>query len=350
MRTVWVNGLRHAVLSADDPLFRCRVPVASGSGHRSGSCSSVSTVTSSSSGSAHNSDLEHCLIKLQLVITSDKNQTKSNTPTSSRHRRSSSRFRQDIEPCCEGQQDSEESISVGAASVVGDNRRPYVPYVVPSSSEEERDQDPVEDHTWLAADVESHLRSLQLNPLSERVLQWLDLVGKSVGVVDCGGPAGSMASCGKKEGKGRFTSRYVATPASRPKSVVPANRRYSSHHRRIADVSTATLQTNLGASPVDIPHQDPLRVTAAEVKNVRVFKDLPAMTDVAARCASPVNEERSFQPSGPSADSATPSSPPPVNSGGSRPQLHIFMPSLLGDRPILRHQDTPDSVSECSDA
>lgn len=348
VRTVWVNGLRHAVLSADDPLFRCRGPVVSSSGRRSGSCSSVSTVTSSSSGSAHSCDLEHCLIKLQLVIPSDKSQTKSNTPTSSRHRRSSCRFRQDIGPCCEGHQDSEESISVGAASVVGDHRRPYVPYVIPSSSEEERDQDPV-DHTWLACDVESHLPSQQLNPLSERVLQWLDLVGRSVGVVDCGGPAATVSRCGKKEGKERLTSRYVATPASRPMSEVPANRRYSSQHRRIAGVSTATLQSNLEASPVDSRlQQGPLRVTAAELKTVRVFEDLPAMTDVAARRASPVNEECSFQHT--RADSATPSSPPPVKSGASRPQLHIFMPSLLRDRPILRHQDTADSVSDCSDA
>jgi hypothetical protein len=351
VRTVWVNGLRHAVLSADDPLFRCRGPVVSSSGRRSGSCSSVSTVTSSSSGSAHSCDLEHCLIKLQLVISSDKSQTKANTPTSSRHRRSSCRFRQDFGPCCEGHQDSEESISGGAASVVGDHRRPYVPYVIPSSSEEERDQDPVEDHTWLASDIESYLPSLQLNPLSKRVLQWLDLVGRSVGVVDCGGPAATVSRCGKKEGKERLTSRYVATPASRPTSEVPANRRYSSQHCRIASMPTATLQTNLEASPVDSRlQQDPLRVTAAELKRVRVFQDLPATTDVAARRASPVNEECSFQSSDPRADSTTPSPPPPVKSGASRPQLHIFMPSLLRDRPILRHQDTADSVSDCSDA
>ena len=353
VRTVWVNGLRHAVLSADDPLFRCRGPVVSSSGRRSGSCSSVSTLTSSSSGSAHSCDLEHCLIKLQLVISSDKSQTKSNTPTSSRHRRSSCRFRQDIGPCCEGHRDNEEGISVAAASVVGDHRRPYVPYVIPSSSEEERDQDPVEDHTWLASDVESHLPSLQLNPLSERVLQWLDLVGRSVGVVDCGGPAAAVSRCGKKEGKERLTSRYVVTPTSRPTSEVPAIRRYSSQHRRIAGVSTATLQTNLEASPVDSRlQQDPLLVTAAELKTVRVFEDLPAMTDVTARRSSPVNEECSFQPSDPRANSATPSPspPPPVKSGDNRPQLHIFMPSFLRDRPILHHQDTANSVSDCSDA
>lgn len=346
VRTVWVNGLRHAVLSAEDPLFRCRDPVVSSSSRRSGSCSSVSTVTSSSSGSAHSCDLEHCLIKLQLVISSDKSQTKSNTPTSSRHRRSSCRFRQDIEPCCEGHQDSEESVSVGAASVVGDHRRPYVPYVIPSSSEEERDQDPVEDHTWLASDVESHLPSLQLNPLSERVLQWLDLVGRSVGVVDCGGPAASMSRCGKRGGKERLTSRHVATPASRPTSEVPANIRYSSQHRRIADVPAAILQTNLEASPVDSRlQQHPLRVTAVEVKTVRVLED-PVMTGVAARCAS---EQCFFQPSDPRENSVAPSPTPPVKSGASRPQLHIFMPSLR-DLPIVRHQDTTDSVSGCSDA
>ena len=60
---------------------------------RSGSSSSVSAVTPSSSGSAHSYDLEHCPIKLQLVISSDKSQTKSNTPMSSSHRRWSCRLR-----------------------------------------------------------------------------------------------------------------------------------------------------------------------------------------------------------------------------------------------------------------
>jgi hypothetical protein len=34
--------------------------------------------------------------------------------------------------------------------------------------------------------------------------------------------------------------------------------------------------------------------------------------------------------------------------GVSRPQLHIFMPTLRGDRPTIRHQDAADDVSECS--
>jgi hypothetical protein len=343
VRTVWVNGLRHAVLSADDPLFQCRSPVVSNSGRRSGSCSSVSTATSSSCGSAHSCDLEHCLIKLQLVITSNKSQDKSNTLTASSRRRSSCRSRQDIGPCCELHRDSEESISVGAASLVGDYRRPYLPYVVPSSSEEEREQEPVEDDTWLVPDVESRLPSLQLNPLSERVLQWLDLVGKSVGVVDGSGPPASMPR-GKRNGKERPTSRYVATPATRPMSEVPASRRYSSQRHRNADVPTAILQMNSEASPVDSRLQEgPLRVTAGGLKTVRVCQDLSAVTDG----APPVNEDFSFQSSDPSANLATPSPSPPVKSGAGRPQLHIFMPTFLRDRPVLRHQDTADSVSEC---
>lgn len=336
VRTVWVDGLRHAVLSADDPLFQCRSPVAPSSGRRCCSRSSVSTVTSSSSGSAHSCDLEQCLVKLQLVITSNKSPTKSNTPTSS-----SCRSRQDIGHYCEEHQESEGSISVGAASVVGDYRRPYLPYVVPSSSEDEREQEPVEDDTWLVRDVESRLPRLQLNPLSERVLQWLDLVGRSVGVVDGSAPVASVSRCGKRNGKERATSRYAATAVSRPTSEVPASRRFSSKRQRNAD---AALQANSEASPLDIClWQDAVQVTAAEPNTVRVLEDLPAGTDGTVRCASPVKGDFSFQSSDLSVDSAA-----SVKCGVSRPQLHIFLPCLPRDRPVHRHHDTADSGSECA--
>lgn len=363
--TVWVNGLRHAILSADDPLFQCRSPAISRSGGRPGSCSSVSTFTSSSSGSAHNcDDLEHCLVKLQLVLTSNQSSTKSNTIVLSSHRSSSSRSHQDIEPCCGEHHDGEENNSVDAASVVGHCRRPCLPYVFQSSSEEEREQEPVENDPWLFSDVESLLPNLQLNPLSERVLQWLDLVGKTAGVVDGSEYTASMSHFGKRNSKGRPTSRHFSTPTPPLSSEVETERRYASRRtlqRQRNDVSgkvsTVTPHTDketaLSSTSLE---EDPLHIRARGLKTVRrkrqAFKDVRAVIDETVECVSVVKEDVCFQPSDPSqtsqqphsADSAVsqhPVSPPP-----SRPQLHIFMPTLLKGRRTLRHQDAADDVSE----
>jgi hypothetical protein len=366
VRTVWVNGLRHAILSADDPLFQCRSPTVSNSAGRPGSCSSVGTFTSSSSGSAHNCDLEPCLIKLQLVLTSNTSPT-NNTPASSSHRSSSCRSHQDIEPGCVESQDSEENNSVGAASMVGDYRRPRLPYVLRSSSEEEREQESVEDDPCLFSDADCLLPNLQLNPLSERVLQWLDLVGKTSGIADGSEHIAPVPRCDKGNRKERPSSRYVSTSAPRPSSEVPVDRRYSSkrtsQRQRNVDMSTVTLKTDLETLPINTSLQvDPLHVTVEGLKTVRrkrqTFEDVRAVIDETVRCASPVRDDVCLQPSDPSrtfqqlppAESVTvpPSLSPPVKSGATRPQLHIFMPTLRRDRPTLRHQDAADNVSECS--
>jgi len=380
VRTVWVNGLRHAILSADDPLFQCRSPVISNSGGRPSSCNSVSTFTSSSSGSTNNCednascDLENCLVKLQLIFNSNKSPTKPSTSAPSTNRSASSRFCQDVAPCSEGLQDSKENISVAAASMVGHYRRPYLPYFFPSSSEEEREREAVEEDPSFLSDVESLLPDLQLNSLSERVLQWLDLVGKSAGVVDGSEKTAPVPRCGKRNGRGRHSSRYLSTPIPPSLSEVTTGRRYASKRtlqpqRNVdmgGEVTTVTLQPGLETAPVNTSFpDDPLHVTARGLKTVQrkreAFDDVRAVINETVRCASPVKADVCFQSSDPSrtpqqpdlTHSATPSPPlspltvVPVKSDDSRPQLHIFMPTLQRDRPSLRYQDADDDVSDC---
>lgn len=70
IRTVWVDGFRHAILTHDDPQFlklcaKRRRP------HSSASCVK-STIKRNVSALSHHDDLGDCLRKLNLVITSDK--------------------------------------------------------------------------------------------------------------------------------------------------------------------------------------------------------------------------------------------------------------------------------------
>jgi hypothetical protein len=364
VRTVWVNGLRHAILSADDPLFQCRSPTVSKSTGRLGSCSSVATFTSSSSGSDQSCDLQPCLVNLQLVLISNKGQT-NNASASPSYRSSSCLPHQDNEPGCVESQDSEENNSVGAASVVVEYRRPQPPYAFPSSSEEEREQESLEDDPCLFSDVEPLRPNVQLNPLSERVLQWLNLVGKTSDIVDGSENISPVARFGEGARKGGPSQRYVSSSAPPPLTKDPANRRYASkrtlQRQRNIDVSTVTLKAEVQAHPINIPLQeDPLHVKGLKTDRriLQTFEDVRAVINETVRCVSPVGDDVCLQPSDPSstfqqvssADSLTqpPVLSPPIQSGATRPQLHIFMPTLRRDRPTLRHQDAADNVSECS--
>jgi hypothetical protein len=347
VRTVWMNGLHHAILSADDPLFQCRSPTISRSGARPGSCS---TSTSSSSGSAHNcDDLEHCLVKLQLVLTSNQSSAKSNTRALSRQRNSSSRPRQNTEPCYGGH-DGEENSSVVC------RRRPCLSYVLQSSSEEETELGPLQDE--VLSDVEPHLPDLELNPLSERVLQWLDLVGKTAGVAD-----GSVSCFDDSNSKERPTSRYFSTPTP-PLPPEVETRRYLSkrtlQRQRNVDVSgkTPTVTPQNGLEPAlsnTSLEEDPLHVTVRGLKTVRrrrqAFRDVRAVIDETVSCVSAVKEDVCCQPPDLSHTLKQPPSESQVSyitaASTSKPQLHIFMPTLLRDRPCLRHQNAADNASEC---
>jgi hypothetical protein len=354
VRTVWVNGLRHAVLSADDPLFQCRSPTVSKSTGRLGSCSSVATFTSSSSGSDHSSDLQPCLVNLQLVLISNKGQT-NNAPASPSYRSSSCRPHQDNEPGYVGSQDSEENNSVGAASVVGEYLRPQPPYAFPSSSEEEREQESLEDDPCLFSAVESLRPNLQLNPLSERVLQWLNLVGKTSDIVDGGENISPVARFGKGVRKGGPSQRYISSSAPPPPTKDPADTRCASkrtlQRQRNVDMSTVTQKAEVQTHPINIPlHEDPLHVKELKTdRRILQTFDVRAVIDETVRCVSPVRDDVCLQPSYPSSTSQQPPLlSPPIQLGASRPQLHIFMPTIQRDRPTLRHQDATDNVSECS--
>jgi hypothetical protein len=365
VRTVWVNGLRHAILSADDPLYQFRSTTGSKSAGRPSSCSSVGTSMSSSSGSDHSCDLQSCIINLQLVLTSNKGQT-SNASASPSHRSSSCRPHQDDEPRCVESQDSEENNSVGAASLVRAYRRPQPPCGLPSSSEEEREQESLEDEPFLFSDVESLLPNLQPNPLSERVLQWLNLVGKTSDTVDGIKHIAPAPRFGKGTRKGGPSRRYISVSAPPKPTEDPAGTLYASkrtlQRQRNVDMSTVTLKAEVETYPINIPFQeDPLHVTVKGLKTDRrkrqTFQDARAVIDETAGCGSPVRDD-ALEPSyhSPtsqqlsSSDSVTqaPLLSSPVQSGATRLQLHIFMPTLGRDRPTLRHQEAADNVSECS--
>lgn len=364
VRTVWVDGVRHAILSADDPLFQCRSPTISNSATRPGSCSSVGTFMSSPSGSDRSCDLEPCVINLRLVLSSNKSQT-SNTPAATSHRSSSFGSYRDSEPGCVESQDNEENNSLGVASMasmastVAEYRRPHPPYDLPSSSEEEREQESLEDHPCLFSDVETLLPNLQRNPLSERVLQWLDLVGKNSSIVDGGEYISPVPRFGKGTRKGGPSQRYSST--STPPSAGPTDKRTLQRQRNV-DMSTGTPRTELETRPICVCLQeDSLHVSAEGLKTDRkkrqALEDVRAVIDESVRCASPVADDVCLQLSDSSRPSLQlpsdcvsrpPSLPSPVQLGVSRPQLHIFMPTLRGDRPTIRHQDAADDVSECS--
>jgi hypothetical protein len=358
VRTVWVNGLRHAILSADDPLFQCRGRAGLRCGGRSGSCSSVGTYASPSGSARSSGDLEHCLVKLQLVLSSNRSSTKSNTAVLS------SRPHQDTEPCCGKHHAGAENSSVGAASVVGRYRRQCVPYVLQSSSEEETEQDPVEDDPRQFSDAETLFPDLQLNPLSERVLQWLDLVGRTAGIVDGSEHTAFVSRFGKRNNKGRRpTARHFSTPTPPLPSEVETGGKYASRRKSQLQrddvggkVPTVTVHTSLETAVTSTSvEEDTLHVSARELKTFRrkhqAFKDTRAVIDETVRRVSAVTEDVCFHPSDCSrtpeqlsaADSALSHRTAPAP---SRPQLHIFMPSLQSDRPALRHQDAADDVSE----
>ena len=374
VRTVWVNGIRHAILSADDPLFQCRSPgIPRTSGGRPSSCSSIGTFTSSSSGSGHHCedttscDLEHCLIKLQLVLTNNKNASKPGSSRTAYRHRSASSSRQNAEQCCDSGndilQDLEENNSITQTSMVGHYRRPYLPYVFPSSSDEE--QETVEDNGWMFSDVGSFLPDIQLNPLSERVLQWLDLARKSAGITEEERSI-PIPCCEKRISKERPVPRCVSTPVHHPPSAVSNQGRHTSKRAcqkmksvDLDKMSTAVLETGSINSSTQ---EECLRVTARGMKSLRkkrqTLEHMRAVIDETIRCESPVKErvcdvpktldERNVPPQCDTPPPApAPPENPPLKPSTSRPQLHIFMPTLERDCSTIQQHDATDTISEC---
>lgn len=126
VRTVWVNGLRHAILSTDDPLLQYK--------YRSTPSSITSSETSSVISGSY--QLEECLIKLRLAL----NPTEKEESVISYQQYDDTSFMSDKLP------------TLQTKIYYTDT-----PEVLPSLPDEE-------------------------NQLSERVLQWLDLSGQRLSV------------------------------------------------------------------------------------------------------------------------------------------------------------------------
>ncbi|XP_075977495.1 uncharacterized protein LOC142977483 [Anticarsia gemmatalis] len=154
VRTVWVGGFRHAILTQDDPyLLKLKR-------RRPNSSASCATNKSKSSRlSHHTDDLQDCLRKLNLVITSGKSRI-NNRPTPASHEDVERLNLRDIE------QESDDGLVVKA-----------------------HPQPLTETSRSSCESLDSTMRHLRTNKttrvdvpenteLSERVLQWLDLAGK----------------------------------------------------------------------------------------------------------------------------------------------------------------------------
>ncbi|XP_075230951.1 uncharacterized protein LOC142329905 [Lycorma delicatula] len=249
VRTVWVGSVRHAILSLDDPLVQYQgTPYIA----RSGSLASLESETSSTSYSITDCELEECLVKLRVALDSVE---KANLPPIENSSTNSSR--RDPSPCTS-----------------------------PSPS------------------------GFQQNPLSERVLQWLDLANKG---------NTKVASLLPKRTKNISTSIKTTHPKRR---------------------------VTRSAVVVDIPERKPSLLTSK-----RSSKDSPHLFH---RSSPSINEEKSQQ-NGIETPIVLPQRYEPIrpltawSSSGAkptRPQLHIFIPPLQQTFKTLTTSDCGSNVIE----
>lgn len=149
VRTVWVDGFRHAILSQEDPYYLNlkRRP------H-----SSASTKQTPSRLSQHSDEFGNCIRKLNLVIKSGK---------SIIAKRPKSSYQQDIEELdfTDIEQDSNENLILKASpQPINDcGRRDVYSYLTMKN---------------IRNNKTSRLETNENTELSDRVLQWLDLAGK----------------------------------------------------------------------------------------------------------------------------------------------------------------------------
>lgn len=154
VKTVWVDGFRHAILTKDDPYFlrnaKKRRP------HSSATCTSKLTTRPRSSRLSHSDDLEGCVRKFNFVIRNDRS------------------FRPKQQPYVEKLDLTDVEIESENDFVVKANPQPLYEFDSCRSKFGSlcltmRD---IKNNRTTRSDVKEN------NELSERVLQWLDLAGK----------------------------------------------------------------------------------------------------------------------------------------------------------------------------
>ncbi|XP_026738695.1 uncharacterized protein LOC113501697 [Trichoplusia ni] len=154
VRTVWVGGFRHAILTHDDPyLLKLHAKR-----RRPNSSASCATNTNNTNLISHRTeDLQDCLRKLNLVLTSDKSRINQRPNTS---------------------HDDIETLNLNGVEDIDDE------FIIKASPQ------PLNElHLHNYESLDFNMRNLRANKtartdakenteLSERVLQWLDLAGK----------------------------------------------------------------------------------------------------------------------------------------------------------------------------
>lgn len=154
VRTVWVGGFRHAILTHDDPyLLRLHAKR-----RRPNSCASCATTTNKSSRlSQHSDDAQERVRKLNFVLTSDKSRINQRPATSG-----------DIEHLnlrgVDPDFDDELIIKASPQPLNETNRSNYNSLTLNMRN--------------LRANKTTRTDAKENTDLSERVLQWLDLAGK----------------------------------------------------------------------------------------------------------------------------------------------------------------------------
>ncbi|XP_054285809.1 uncharacterized protein LOC129002197 [Macrosteles quadrilineatus] len=299
VRTVWVDGRRHAILSRDDPLVRLPRPSSS---------IGASDSSSDSSDSCLGCPLEDCLIKLRLALHPDS------------YRGS---LKDAIYPIRQGTVEASQCYDHEDSDSLFDNDHDYE---LPQRRLPLLGQYP-KVYSFDRADQVSFLPELQLNPLSERVLQWLDLSGK---------------------GKRLHTAihREIEINREEKKSQMLDNRKQHLSRRR-----------ELPQRRLSVDILSDTKLSARSVHDSRTRKKSPLTTvmppllkpgcqtetDADKAPAEELPVVQNFEP--PRLLRHGPTWPSP-QSTPNRPQLHIFMPPLDDNRP----GDNSESESNHGDA
>lgn len=308
VRTVWVNGIRHAILSADDPLLQY-VPLTASRP----STTSSSPQSSSSIINSRRYRIEDCLVKLQLAntITTDNNYPHADEEDDEDEE--SIRMRNYIDEAVYRIRNHVDSYRQNCYDDSGGNDALRLPrlsrFIRPCSFYEHHKSEDTSDDTLLP--------ELQENPLSERVMQWLDLSGKSKRLHTPTIRPGSEPSVQAEPVQKQLTT---PTESRRPYSVCKK------------DIPIRSLSVDISRNLKITPkHNDsPKNRQPIETSSKARRNDNSEASTPKARSSSPIvhnYESPKLRPV-----TAWPQASPSPASVPNRPQLHIFMPPIDNDK------------------
>lgn len=269
VRTVWVDGVRHIILSSDDPLLNVRTRQRPRMSIAKEKDYSVELYKSGLDG------LDSCFVKLHVVL--EKSSSGTDGPSRMTRRQSA--------PPCIGDSD--------------ENRRGAAELLVDDVSNLTKNNDD---------DSSEKLSETQSNPLSERVLQWLDLSGRAVEYDRSIEKTIVLAKSSPAQTKKLISCR-------RDNSVSVQNCRLQTE-RRLAD----------GENSKRVSQKQIAKLQDSSRKDVPVARSYFSEKTTKKSLKVPEEKSRSEEQS---QERQALWSPP------GRPQLHIFMPTLNSEEKHL---------------